>query len=308
MDDPMDDEARKLAADQSAEAIREAYAREQAAARPHPRSRGRAATPPPGATAADAPARDPEASSDNVPDRMRAAADGFRHEPRRDDTDDDEDIACPASAPAPPPTMGDLKRIFGATAAPARDDAPPPEADAPAAPPVADAPPPKRRKKQQTVGPGSPTAAAPPPPVPEPPVAAPADDSDADDECPWPRDGDTVEVVWTKGTTIENPGKEGIDLCIVNSIGDPKPHKKRKASVPEDRAYHCYAQLQSLIRLAGDQKDEYEFVLQSDPRPKHVHLKYKLDLAEKGRTWRILTAVPATVSSPKKRPREEGGM
>ena len=70
---------------------------------------------------------------------MRAAADGFRHEPRRDDTDDDEDIACPASAPAPPPTMGDLKRIFGATAAPARDDAPPPEAEAPAAPPVADA-------------------------------------------------------------------------------------------------------------------------------------------------------------------------
>ena len=32
MDDPMDDEARKLAADKSAEAIREAYAREQAAA------------------------------------------------------------------------------------------------------------------------------------------------------------------------------------------------------------------------------------------------------------------------------------
>ena len=143
-------------------------------------------------------------------------------------------------------------------------------------------------------------------PIPETPVAA--GDSDADDEGPWPRPGQVVEVVWTKGTTLENPGKEGIDLCIVNSIGDPKPHKKRKASVPEDRAYHCYAQLQSLIRLAGDQKDEYEFVLQSDPRPKHVHLKYKLDLAEKGRTWRILTAVPATVSSPKKRPREEGGM
>ena len=94
----------------------------------------------------------------------------------------------------------------------------------------------------------------------------------------------------------------------MNSIGDPKPHKKRKASVPEDRAYHCYAQLQSLIRLAGDQKDEYETVPESDPRPKHVHLKYKLDLAEKGRTWRILTPAPATVSSPKKRPREEGGM
>ena len=182
-----------------------------------------------------------------------------------------------------------------------RDDAPrrappaatpPPEAEAPAAPP------PKRRKKQQTIGPGSPT---------ERPVAPADDESDAD-ECPWPRDGDTVEVVWTKGTTLENPGKEGIDLCLVNSIGDPKPHKKRKASVPEDRAYRCYAQLQSLIKLAGDQKDEYEMVLQSDPRPKHVHLKYKLDLAENGRTWRILTPAPATVSSPKKRPREEGGM
>ena len=169
---------------------------------------GDSVAPPPGATAADA-RPDPEASSDNVPDRMRAAADGFRHEPRRDDTDDDEDIACLASAPAPPPTMGDLKRIFGATAAPARDDAPPPEADAPAAPPVADAPPPKRRKKQQTVGPGSPT---------ERPLqhgrSRPADDSDADDECPWPRDGDTVEVVWTKGTTLENRAKKA-SICAL---------------------------------------------------------------------------------------------
>ena len=44
------------------------------------------------------------------------------------------------------------------------------------------------------------------------------------------------------------------------------------------------------------------------PRPQHIHLKYNLALAEKGRTWRILTPAPATVSSPKKRPREEGGM
>ena len=94
----------------------------------------------------------------------------------------------------------------------------------------------------------------------------------------------------------------------MNSIGDPKPHKKRKASVPEDRAYHCYAQLQSLIRLAGDQKDEYEMVLQSDTRPKHVHLQYKLDLAEKGRTWRILAPADDSLEPDAKRRREEGGM
>ena len=42
MDDPMDDEARTLAADQSAEAIREAYAREQAAAADAARPEGAA--------------------------------------------------------------------------------------------------------------------------------------------------------------------------------------------------------------------------------------------------------------------------
>ena len=94
----------------------------------------------------------------------------------------------------------------------------------------------------------------------------------------------------------------------MDSIGDPRPHKKRKAGVPEHLAYKCYAQLQSLVKLAGDQKDEYETVPADDPRPKHCHLKYKLDLAEKGRTWRILTPAPATVSSPKKRPRDDGGM
>ena len=91
-----------------------------------------------------------------------------------------------------------------------------------------------------------------------------------------------------RGRRSREPGKDGIDRCVVDSIRDPIPHKKRKASVPEERAYQCYAQLQSLIKLAGDQKDEYETVPESDPRPKHVHLKYKLDLAEKGRTWRIL--------------------
>ena len=138
------------------------------------------------------------------------------------------------------------------------------------------------------------------------PPEAPAE-PDADDG-PWPRPGQVVEVVWTRKTTLENPGKEGIDRCVVELIRDPIPDKKSKASVPEVDAYKCYAQLQSLIRLAGDTDQPYETVPESDPRPKHVHLKYKLDLAENGRTWRILTPAPATVSSPKKRPREEGGM
>ena len=100
-----------------------------------------------------------------------------------------------------------------------------------------------------------------------------------------------------------------VDRCVVDSIRDPIPHKKRKASVPEERAYQCYAQLQSLIKLAGDQKDEYETVPESDPRPKHIHLKYKLDLAEKGRTWRILAPADDSLEPAPKRPRgDNGGM
>jgi hypothetical protein len=83
----------------------------------------------------------------------------------------------------------------------------------------------------------------------------------------------------------------------VDSIREPIPHKKRKASVPEERAYQCYAQLQSLIKLAGNTDAPYETVPESDPRPKHVHLKYKLDLADRGRTWRILTPAATTVIS-----------
>ena len=105
-----------------------------------------------------------------------------------------------------------------------------------------------------------------------------------------------------------------VDRCVEASIRDPIPHKKRKASVPEERAYQCYAQLQSLIKLAGDQKDEYETVPESDPRPKHIHLKYKLDLAEKGRTWRILQSSPKrpraddSLEPAAKRRRDDGGM
>ena len=127
------------------------------------------------------------------------------------------------------------------------------------------------------------------------PPEAPAE-PDADDG-PWPRPGQVVEVVWTRKTTLENPGKDGIDCCVVESIGEPKPDKKRKEGVPEALAYKCYAQLQSLIRLAGDTDQPYETVPESDPRPKHVHLKYKLDLAEKGRTWRIRVASSAATVS-----------
>ena len=95
---------------------------------------------------------------------------------------------------------------------------------------------------------------------------------------------------------------------MVNSIRDPVPDKKSKASVPEDDGYKCYAQLQSLIRLAGDTDEPYKTVPADDPRPKHVHLKHKLVDPGEGRTWRILTPAPATVSSPKKRPRDDGGM
>ena len=101
----------------------------------------------------------------------------------------------------------------------------------------------------------------------------------------WPRPGQVVECVWTKGTALSDGD---VDRCVVESIRDPVPHKKRKAGVPEHLAYQCYAQLKSLIKLAGDTDQPYETVPESDPRPKHVHLKYKLDLADHGRTWRIL--------------------
>jgi len=187
------------------------------------------------------------------------------------------------------------------------------------APAVADAAPaPKRRVKQQTIGPGAPTAEAadvqatalPPPPAEAVPVllvaAAPAvaavDDADDADVPEWPRPGATVECVWTKGTALTDGD---LDRCVVHSIRDAAPHKKRKAGVPEHLAYHCYAELRSLVRLAGDQPQEYEIVPETDPRPKHVHLKYKIDLADHGRTWRVLPPVAAAAVEVK-RPRVDG--
>ena len=121
-----------------------------------------------------------------------------------------------------------------------------------------------------------------------PPAPAPRVDSQEESSQPtpdWPRPGQVVECVWTKGTALTDGD---VDRCVVESIRDPVPHKKRKAGVPEHLAYQCYAQLKSLIKLAGDTDQPYETVPESDPRPKHVHLKYKLDLADHGRTWRIL--------------------
>ena len=121
-----------------------------------------------------------------------------------------------------------------------------------------------------------------PPPAPAPQI----DSQESSQPTPdWPRPGQVVECVWTKGTALTDGD---VDRCVVESIRDPVPHKKRKAGVPEHLAYQCYAQLKSLIKLAGDTDQPYETVPESDPRPKHVHLKYKLDLADHGRTWRIL--------------------
>ena len=121
-----------------------------------------------------------------------------------------------------------------------------------------------------------------------PPAPAPRVDSQEESSQPtpdWPRPGQVVECVWTKGTALTDGD---VDRCVVESIRDPVPHKKRKAGVPEHLAYQCYAQLKSLIKLAGDTDQPYETVPEADPRPKHIHLKYKLDLADHMRTWRIL--------------------
>ena len=121
-----------------------------------------------------------------------------------------------------------------------------------------------------------------PPPAPAPRI----DSQESSQPTPdWPRPGQIIECVWTKGSSLSDGD---VDRCVVESIRDPVPHKKRKAGVPEHLAYQCYAQLKSLIKLAGDTDQPYETVPESDPRPKHVHLKYKLDLADHGRTWRIL--------------------
>ena len=114
------------------------------------------------------------------------------------------------------------------------------------------------------------------------------DDEEDDDEelaAMFPAEGDTVEIIWQKDTTLEVDGAG--DRCIVASLRGPFPDKKKKrrssTSLP---AYHVYAELRSLVRLAGDQENAFERVDETDRRPKHVHPKYKLSLHARGTVWR----------------------
>ena len=98
----------------------------------------------------------------------------------------------------------------------------------------------------------------------------------------FPAEGDTVEIVWQKDTTLEVDGVG--DRCIVASLRGPFPDKKpRSSTLP---AYHVYAELRSLVRLASDQEHAFERVDETDRRPKHVHPKYKLSLHARGTVWR----------------------
>ena len=94
--------------------------------------------------------------------------------------------------------------------------------------------------------------------------------------------GDTVEIVLQKGETLEVDGVG--DRCIVAALRGPFPDKNnRRSTLP---AYHVYAELRSLVRLAGDQEHAYQRVPETDQRPKHVHAKYKLSLHARGTVWR----------------------
>ena len=98
----------------------------------------------------------------------------------------------------------------------------------------------------------------------------------------FPAEGDTVEIVWQQGETLEADGVG--DRCIVASLHGPFPDRKRRSSTLP--AYHVYAELRSLVRLAGDQEHAFERVDETDRRPKHVHPKYKLSLHARGTVWR----------------------
>ena len=110
------------------------------------------------------------------------------------------------------------------------------------------------------------------------------DDEEDDEELAamFPAEGDTVEIVWQQGETLEADGVG--DRCIVASLHGPFPDRKRRSSTLP--AYHVYAELRSLVRLAGDQVHAFERVDETDRRPKHVHPKYKLSLHARGTVWR----------------------
>ena len=112
----------------------------------------------------------------------------------------------------------------------------------------------------------------------------------------FPSAGDTVEIIWEKDTTLEVDGAG--DRCVVVSLRGPTPDKKKKrrssTSLP---AFHAYAELRSLVRLAGGQAGAYQRVLATDRRPKHVHGKYKLSLHARGTVWRVAATAPTAGGS-----------
>lgn len=100
----------------------------------------------------------------------------------------------------------------------------------------------------------------------------------------FPAEGDTVEIIFYKDATLEEDGAG--DRCIVASLRGPFPDKKKKRTESSLPAYHVYAELRSLVRLAGDQPGAFKRVDETDRRPKHVHPKYKLSLHARGTVWR----------------------
>ena len=100
----------------------------------------------------------------------------------------------------------------------------------------------------------------------------------------FPAEGDTVEIIFYKGATLEEDGAG--DRCIVASLRGPFPDKKKKRTESSLPAYHVYAELRSLVRLAGGQEHAFERVDETDRRPKHVHPEYKLSLHSRGTVWR----------------------
>ena len=100
----------------------------------------------------------------------------------------------------------------------------------------------------------------------------------------FPAEGDTVEIIFYKGATLEEDGAG--DRCIVASLRGPFPDKKKKKTESSLPAYHVYAELRSLVRLAGGQEHAFELVDETDRREKHVHPEYKLSLHSRGTVWR----------------------
>ena len=99
--------------------------------------------------------------------------------------------------------------------------------------------------------------------------APPASPTGAELAAMFPAEGDTVEIIWQKDTTLEVDGAG--DRCIVASLRGPFPDKKKKrrssTSLP---AHDDDAELRSLVRLAGDQEHAFERVDETDRRARRT--------------------------------------